>query len=690
MRYIIAFILFPLFYLSPSVSQPPPPNLPAEVKIDGSHISMHYNGVEIFTGLINSGDAVKHISTSYEDEGKISQVIMFQGTDISVTGEIEGSDESFPCEADRRGSFEYDLVRHTTGLSHSLLNRAVYDRKYDWVLSVDEKGSRVRIIPSGENIFRIQITGNEICLRFRPRYYQKHRGLEYFEPWQYSLPLKPVVGWCSWFAFWNRVTENDIRRTADVLSDKLVPYGLEYLQIDDGYQREPGGTPDSWLVPNEKFPDGMKKLADYIRNKNMIPGIWTYMNFHDRAEAEANKELFVTGKNGDLVTGQWIEYIIDGSNPDAIDKYIRPTYDGLESMGWEYYKVDGLRHLRYEGYNSYPEYFQRKGKDRVEAFRAVMKAVREEVGPDNYILACWGLRPELVGLADACRIGTDGYGLGGLSQYNSFNNVVWQNDPDHIEAFGEYAYRDCMATSLTGSLYMITDKPGDYETGNIDPVIRTIPVLHTLPGQIYDVDPSRSMYLDRADRETSGSGERVFDASPTSFNDLFLLEIIKPYENWILLGRTGEKINYIDFERLGLDSSSEYLVFSFWEKQYVGSFYQGFLPGAINPDYKCQLFCIRAKKSHPQMIATSRHISCGALEVDNIAWNKLSLSGESELVANDDYVIYLTEPEAYTLKEIKINNELYTESYLRKGMREIHIKSPVNTRIHWEIIYSTK
>ncbi|MDT8400395.1 MAG: alpha-galactosidase [Bacteroidales bacterium] len=657
------------------------------VYIDDSQIRITYNGADIFTGTIDSRHEVKHISTSYINNGKVTQVVMFQGQDMIITGKIEGSDESFPCESERRSSFEYDLVRHSTGLSHSLLNRAVYDRKYDWVLSVDEQGSRVRIIPSPENTFYVEIEGNEICLRFRPLYYQKHRGLAYFRPWEYRMPEKPVVGWCSWFAFWNRVTEDDIRRTADVLAEKLVPYGLEYLQIDDGYQREPGGTPESWLIPNEKFPGGMKKLAEYIRDKKMIPGIWTYMNFHDREEAESNSSLFVSDKNGNLATGRWIEYILDGSNQEAISKYIRPTYDGFEDMGWEYYKVDGLRHLRYDGYNSYPEYFSVKSESRTEAFRKVLEAVREEIGPDNYILACWGLRPELAGIVDACRIGTDGYGLGGLSQYNSFNNVVWLNDPDHIEAFGDYAYRDCMATSLTGSLYMITDKPEDYETGNIEPVIRTIPVMHTMPGQIYDVDPSRSMYLDRVDTETSGSGERIFDASRTSFNDLFLLEINEAYENWVLLGRTGERVEYIEFERLGLDPSKEYIVFSFWDKKFIGNFNKGFLAGDIDTTYNCQLFCIREKKSHPQLLATNRHISCGALEIAGLDWENLSLSGESDLVAGDDYILYLTEPGDYKLQEIRIDGELTPLTYLKNGLREVHLKSTITGKIEWEVIY---
>lgn len=92
------------------------------------------------------------------------------------------------------------MVRHSSGLSKSLLNRAVYDRKWDWVLSVNTYSHTVinPIKSNGEsNTFSIDIEGREIILRFRPRFYQKHRALQYFEPWIYKVWQKPVVGWTS-------------------------------------------------------------------------------------------------------------------------------------------------------------------------------------------------------------------------------------------------------------------------------------------------------------------------------------------------------------------------------------------------------------------------------------------------------------------------------------------------------------
>ena len=148
-------------------------------------------------------------------------------------------------------------------------------------------------------------------------------------------------------------------------------------------------------------------------------------------------------------------------------------------QGWQYIKLDGLRHLRYEGYNANRSLLRaeedRSGR-RLPELRP--DRPRDVIGRDTFLLGCWGIRPELVGLIDACRIGDDGFAYAGLSQYNSFNNVVWRNDPDHIE-LNDDGYRSTLVTTLTGSLLMLTDKPAVYRTAAIEPARRHGPrALH--------------------------------------------------------------------------------------------------------------------------------------------------------------------------------------------------------------------
>ena len=695
MKYLIIAVLLLLASLTAAQNKSlsAPPDSAAEIDLKGEKVAISYNHSSLLQGKFEGSNEIVCREVSGRNSDAVNQLFIFtskKGGLITFTGLIEATEESFPCEVDRKIEDNDDLVRNSIGLSTSLLNRAVYDRKYDWVISVDYPAN-VKIEPveesSSKNKFKISITGSEIPLRFRPRYFQKHRGLKYFEPWTYQAWNKPVVGWCSWFAYFSDVDEIKMKTAADVISEKLKPFGVEYIQIDDGFQKVPIGMPDTWLEPNNKFPSGMDGLAEYILGKGLKPGVWTNVSFADKDAAMRNKNLFVPDDVGNPARGRWVGYIMDGSKKETLDKLIRPVYSGLKKMGWNYFKVDALRHLRYEGYNSYSDYFSRKNLNRAEVFRDVVKSIREETGK-SFMMGCWGIRPELIGLIDGCRIGGDGYGWESLAQYNSFNNLIWKNDPDHIELSTDEAYRSCSATSLTGSLFMLTDKPEIYNTPVVEAAIRSIPVLNTLPAQIYDVDPSRSSQLDRTDYEMSGDGPRVFDASRSTPYDLFLLEINKPFENWMTLGRMGERKDYIDFSKLGLDPLKEYLVFEFWSKNYIGSFNKGFKPGRLDAKYNCQVFTIRERKDHPQLLATNRHITCGALEISSLIWSENILSGNSEVVAEDNYIIYLFEPDGYTFKEFLCRGVKIESVYKTGNIREIKLIPGVSKQIEWKAIYN--
>ncbi len=644
----------------PTVSAPP--NEPARVSFENGRLTLTYGGAAIFDGVV-AGDLTRTTFRSevYRNGERTEQVVLLfaAGRDpLRVEASVRASEEAFACESDRRDRRGAGpvIVRHVSGMSRSLLNRAVYDRKSDWVISVDA-GPAATVLPAetgaagGARTFDLRAQGAEIVIRFRPRFYQRHRGLAFFEPWTYLPWPGSVAGWISWFAFYDAVTEKDVVETAEVFSEALGPFGYKIFQIDDGYQRGTG-DPQSWLVPNAKFPRGLKFLADFLKGKGLTPGLWTAATVSDKAFVDAHPQWFVRGPDGAPARGNWIGYALDASVPEALDSVVRPLYRGLMDQGWQYIKLDALRHLRYEGYNANRSHFDRTKKDLAAAYRSYVRTVRETIGRGTFLLGCWGIRPELVGLIDACRIGDDGFSYAGLAQYNSFNNVVWRNDPDHIE-LNEDGWRSTLVTTLTGSLFMLTDKPALYRTVAIEPARRTVPVLDTRPGQLYDVDPSRSQLIARADVEVSGSGPRPFDGGYTPACFLYSLEIDRPFERWLVLGRTGEEDLDIRFADLGLDPDREYLVFEFWSKRLLGSFGGSFRPGPIDPKFRSQAFCIRERRVVPQVVATSRHVTCGGPDLLEAAWNGTALAGRSLTVKGDPYVLYLTEPAGWSFERLE-------------------------------------
>ena len=668
-----------------------PPNAPAVVIGSGGRWALNYGGRTLFDVTVGGREAAAEFRTMVDTAGgSVTQVLKWTARgrgELVLQGMVRASGQAFPCEVEPRED-GLRIVRNSVGPSDNRLNRAVYDRQGDWVLSVDYP-ARVRVMPlaatADSTAFRIEASGGEIALRFRPRYYQRHRGLAQFRPWTYRVWDRSVAGWTSWFAFLDRVTEADVMRTADVLAATLAPYGYEYLQIDDGYEREPIGVPEHWLEANGKFPSGLEGIRRYIAGRGLAPGIWTNTTFHDSAYAVRHPEYFLPSPDGGPAYGNWVGFVMDGANPATLDSLVRPVYRALARQGWQYFKVDALRHLRYEGYNSFAEAFSRRGQDRVAVYRGFVQAIRDEIGPRAFMLACWGIRPELAGIIDATRVGTDGFGYGGFAEYNSYNNVVWRNDPDHIQLSAPDAYRATTITSLTGSVLMLTDPPEVYRTERVEAARRAAPVPFTVPGQVYDVDPSRSSLIGQVDASVSGSGPRPFDADQRLLQPLYQLDVNRPFERWTVLVRTGGADGPIRFADLGLTPDTTYLVFEFWTRQLLGAFRESFVPGPVDSRYQVQDFCIRERQDHPQLVATSRHVGCGVVDLVDVAWSGDTLSGTSDLVGGDANDLYLSEPSGFRFAGATADGAEVLASGRSGELRVVRLTTSRSARVTWRV-----
>ena len=90
-----------------------------------------------------------------------------------------------------------------------------------------------------------------------------------------QLAQTPPMGWNSWNKFGCNVNEKLIRETADAMvSSGMKEAGYEYINIDDCWH----GKRDSlgFIQPDsERFPSGMKALADYIHSKGLKLGIYS-------------------------------------------------------------------------------------------------------------------------------------------------------------------------------------------------------------------------------------------------------------------------------------------------------------------------------------------------------------------------------------------------------------------------------
>jgi alpha-galactosidase len=92
-------------------------------------------------------------------------------------------------------------------------------------------------------------------------------------PAQSPVAQTPPMGWNSWNYFSGKVTDKDIRDSADqIASNGMKDAGYVYVNIDDTWEgkRDASGV----LHTNDKFPD-MKALADYVHSKGLKIGIYS-------------------------------------------------------------------------------------------------------------------------------------------------------------------------------------------------------------------------------------------------------------------------------------------------------------------------------------------------------------------------------------------------------------------------------
>jgi alpha-galactosidase len=90
-----------------------------------------------------------------------------------------------------------------------------------------------------------------------------------------GLARTPPMGWNSWNKFACNVSEDLIRSMADaVVSTGMRDAGYEYVVIDDCWQvsRDKDGN---IVADPQRFPHGMKALADYIHSKGLKFGIYS-------------------------------------------------------------------------------------------------------------------------------------------------------------------------------------------------------------------------------------------------------------------------------------------------------------------------------------------------------------------------------------------------------------------------------
>lgn len=96
------------------------------------------------------------------------------------------------------------------------------------------------------------------------------------------LAATPPMGWNSWNSFGKSIDENLAKQQVDAMVNSgMKDAGYEYFVIDGGWRAKTRDASGNMQVDLEKFPSGMKALADYVHAKGLKFGLHVAVGMTD-------------------------------------------------------------------------------------------------------------------------------------------------------------------------------------------------------------------------------------------------------------------------------------------------------------------------------------------------------------------------------------------------------------------------
>ena len=153
-----------------------------------------------------------------------------------------------------------------------------------------------------------------------------------------NVAATPPMGWNSWNFFAGKVTDKDIRDTADLLvSTGMRDAGYVYVNIDDTWESERDAS--GRIQSNTKFPD-MKALADYVHSKGLklgiysSPGAKTCARFegslgHEEQDAQTYADWGIDYLKYDLCSYRTVMQQRAPDDPAVQNKLMREAYEKM-------------------------------------------------------------------------------------------------------------------------------------------------------------------------------------------------------------------------------------------------------------------------------------------------------------------------------------------------------------------------
>lgn len=438
-------------------------------------------------------------------------------------------------------------------------------------------------------------------------------------------PTRQVpTGWCSWYQCGTHVTEADVRRNLAALAAHRADLPVEVLQLDDGYQREPG----DWLELKDTFPRGMPALTAEIRARGFTPGLWLapfLLSARSRTYAD-HPDWIVRGDAGEPINAldNWgsANYALDTTHPAALvwlERVVRTVCDG---WGFAYLKLDFLYAAALRGQRHDPR------ATSVQAYRRGLEVIRRAAG-ERFLLGCGAPLLPSVGLLDGMRIGSDvapfwrreGSEVGGPALANAVRSTLargwqhrrwWANDPDCVLARAHDS--DLTEAEVRAWASVVALSGGMTVLG--DDVARLEPERRALLARLFPP------HADQAARPVESAP--LADDTPVWVR----LDVERPWGRWTIvgLGSWADEPRPARFDPavFGLADGAYHAV-DLWTGAHWGP-REGALDLGILAPHGLRLLSVHPAPDRPRVVGSTGHLLGELMDVEEERWDGRTLT----------------------------------------------------------------
>lgn len=579
--------------------------------------------------------------------------------------------ESFACRT--IPSPGEQVLNFADGAGDSPCNDSVFAREEDLALRFFSCGTSV--FSAGDGKYGVVLEADiddpalsTITLEAAPRYYASRWAPGYHPIDRRRCPRAPT-GWMSWNTYFDKAGAAENLAEARIGAKYLKPFGLDIWSIESWQDHS------LWLPVRDfhnldlscykpQFPEGMKKLAADLRALGFRPGLWMPLyGTGDKAFHDAHRDLFLHDADGKPIDCWNGRYMLDTTNPDALELLRRLTRTASREWGYEFFKFDGMANT--------PRKFERpeirarfRNPSDPNWFDGSVKALREGIGDDRIMLGCMG---DFTGTEaqylDASRLGSDVVGCyHGLGEnYNPLGNSNWAQMPVKWKNILHQA--ECTFTQIFVNNIMFYTDPDTLLVGYTleKHEAEVMATIIGLPGQLmfagdklgtlqYDRMKMIQQVLPVADIHP----QNLYPYAASSMLPIWNLSVSRPFGTW----RVVALFNFTDaprtfdvsMESLGLDPSKPYTAFEFWS----GS-WEGLIKGGIGceiPMRTVRLFALWEAADHPQFVGDDRHITQGAVELNGLKWDATAKAYTLDVkaIGGFPFTYFVRVPEGFKFK----------------------------------------